>query len=112
MEKFKVKPICPVYLDGRYEPHLLIPIENKWDGLGEEKLRPEQQEFILPESYYRAIGNDYDFPETIDPDGGPFMSIGHVFKDMGSDIEYRVDKFDCRGKYPILICSKLQSSTT
>lgn len=110
MEKHKV--IYPVYLDGRYEPHILIPFTNKWDGLGEEELRPEQQEFMLPESYYRAIGNDFNFPETIDLDGGPFMSIGYIFKDMGSDMKYRIDKFDCRGKYPILICSKLPFSTT
>lgn len=108
MEKLKV--IRPVYLDGRYEPHILIPFTNKWDGLGDEELRPDQQEFMLPESYYRAIGNDYNFPETIDPDGGPFMSIGYEFKDLYSERRYRIDMFDCRGKYPILICSKLQSS--
>jgi len=106
MEKPEI--IKPVYLDGRYGPHMLIPFKNKWDGLGDEPLRPEQQEFILPESYYRAIGDNYNFPEIIDPDGGPFMSIGYVFNDMGSEDKYRVDKFDCRGKYPILVCSKLQ----
>ena len=110
MEKYKV--IRPVYLDGRYEPHMLIPFTNKWDGLGGEELRPDQQEFMFPESYYRAIGNDYNFPETIDPDGGPFMSIGYEFKDLYSEKRYRIDMFDCRGKYPILICSKLPSSTT
>jgi hypothetical protein len=104
--------ITPVYLDGRYEPHMLIPFINRWDGLGDEELRPNQQEFMLPESYYRAIGDDYNFPETIDPDGGPFMSIGYKFKDLYSEKRYRIDRFDCRGKYPILICSKLPSSTT
>lgn len=110
MEKPEI--INPVYLDGRYGPHMLIPFTNKWDGLGEEELRPEQQEFMLPESYYRAIGNNYNFPETIDPDGGPFMSIGYEFKDLYSEKRYKIDRFDCRGKYPILICSKLPSSTT
>ena len=93
-------------LPGRYDIHWLIPVENKWDGLGEEPLRPDQQEFILPESYYRAIGNDYDFPEIIDPDGGPFMPVGFEFKHKNTT--YVIDKFNCRGKYPILICSKLQ----
>lgn len=105
MEKHKI--IEPVYLDGRYGLHMLIPFTNKWDGLGEEKLLPNQQEFMFPESYYRAIGDNFDFPDTIDPDGGPFMSIGYTFID--NDIKYRIDKFDCRGKYPIIICSKLQS---
>lgn len=110
MEKHKV--ITPVYLEGRYEPHMLIPFTNKWDGLGDEELRPEQQEFFIPESYYRCIGNNYEIPETIDLDGGPFMSIGYEFKDLYSAKRYRIDRFDCRGKYPILICSKLPSSTT
>lgn len=100
--------IKPVYLDGRYEPHMLIPFTNKWDGLGEEELRSDQQEFMLPESYYRAIGDNFDFPDIIDPDGGPYMPIGYVFKDYYGTDMYRIDKFDCRGKYPILICSKLQ----
>jgi len=107
MEKPEI--IKPVYLDGRYGPHMLIPFKNKWDGLGEQELRSDQQEFLFPESYYRAIGDDFNFPEVIDPDGGPYMPIGYTFKDMGSDLLYRIDKFDCRGKYPILICSKLQS---
>lgn len=106
MEKPKV--IIPVYIDGRYGPHMLIPFTNKWDGLGDEQLRSEQQEFILPESYYRAIGNNFAFPEAIDPDGGPFMSVGYEFRNYYGDDRYRIDKFDCRGKYPILICSKLQ----
>lgn len=104
----KPELIKPVYLDGRYGPHMLIPFENKWDGLGEEKIREDQQEFMLPESYYRLIGDDFDFPETIDLDGGPFMSIRYIFRDSCSGYKYEVDKFDCRGKYPILICSKLQ----
>lgn len=107
MEKPEI--IKPVYLDGRYGPHMLIPFKNKWDGLGEEELRSDQQEFMLPESYYRAIGNDFLFPETIDPDGGPFMSIGYEFQNYFGSDKYRIDKFDCRGKYPILICSKLSS---
>jgi len=106
MEKHKI--IYPVYLDGRYEPHILIPFKNKWDGLGEEKLNPEQQELFIPESYYRAIGEDFDFPESIDLDGGPFMSIGSLIKDTVDEQEYRIDSIDCRGKYPILVCSKLQ----
>jgi len=101
--------ITPVYLDGRYSPHILIPFENKWDGLDEEELRPDQQEFMFPESYYRIIGDNFDFPETIDPDGGPYMSIGYIFKNYYGNDRYRIDKFDCRGKYPILICSKLSS---
>ena len=104
--------IRPLYISGRYGFHEFIPFKNKWDGLGGEELRPDQQEFMFPESYYRAIGNDYNFPETIDPDGGPFMSIGYEFKDLYSEKRYRIDMFDCRGKYPILICSKLPSSTT
>lgn len=105
MEKFE---ITPVWLDGRYYSHMLIPFKNKWDGLGDEKLRPDQQEFMLPESYYRAIGEDYNFPEIIDLDGGPYMGIGYEFQDYRGTDKYRIDKFDCRGKYPILICSKLQ----
>jgi hypothetical protein len=50
MEKPEI--IKPVYLDGRYGPHMLIPFTNKWDGLGDEELRSDQQEFMLPESYY------------------------------------------------------------
>ncbi len=104
MEKFE---ITPVWLDGRYGPHMLIPFKNKWDGLGDEELRPDQQEFMLPESYYRAIGEDYNLPEIIDLDGGPYMGIGYEFQDHRGTDRYRIDKFDCRGKYPILICSKL-----
>ena len=95
-------------MGGRYGNHILIPFKNKWDGLGEEELNSEQQELFIPESYYRAIGENYDFPETIDLDGGPFMSIGTIIKDEISSFKYRIDKFDCRGKYPIIICSKLQ----
>lgn len=106
MEKYS---ITPVWLDGRYGHHMLIPFKNKWDSLEDEELRPDQQEFMLPESYYRAIGEDFSFPEIIDLDGGPYMGIGYQFKDCeGTDV-YRIDKFDCRGKYPILICSKLSS---
>ena len=101
--------ITPVWLDGRYGPHMLIPFKNKWDGLGDEELRPDQQEFMLPESYYRAIGDDYNLPEIIDLDGGPYMGIGYEFQDYRGTDRYRIDKFDCRGKYPILICSKLLS---
>lgn len=107
MEKSEV--IIPVYLDGRYGPHMLIPFKNRWDGLGDEPLRPDQQEFMLPESYYRAIGNDFKFPEIIDSDGGPYMPIGYEFQNYFGSDRYKIDKFDCRGKYPILICSKLQS---
>jgi len=106
MEKIEV--ITPVYLDGRYGSHMLIPFKNKWDGLDEEKLDSEKQEFFIPESYYRAIGEDFNFPESIDLDGGPFMSIGSTVEDYTSKNKYRIDMFDCRGKYPILICSKLQ----
>ena len=88
---------------------MLIPFKNKWDGLGDEKLRPDQQEFMLPESYYRAIGDDYNLPEIIDLDGGPYMGIGYEFQDSRGTDKYRIDKIDCRGKYPILICSKLSS---
>ena len=106
MEKLEI--IKPVYIDGRYGPHMLIPFKNKWDGLGDEPLRPEQQEFFIPESYYRAIGEDFNFPESIDLDGGPFMSIGSTIEDFADKTKYRIDSIDCRGKYPILICSKLQ----
>lgn len=102
--------IRPIYISGRYGWHEFIPFKNKWDGLGEEELKPDQQEFFIPESYYRAIGNDLNNPESLDLDGGPFMSIGSIIEDMiySEENRYRIDKFDCRGKYPILICSKLQ----
>ena len=99
------KVIYPAYLDGRYGQHMIIPFENKWDGLGDEELKPGQQEFFVPESYYRAIGNDFNNPEVIDLDGGPYMPIGFEFKDK--DTTWKIDKFNCRGKYPILICSRL-----
>ena len=103
--------IRPIYIEGRYFFHTFIPFKNKWDGLGEEELRPDQQEFFIPESYYRAIGNDFNYPESLDLDGGPFMSIGSIIQDFikPTIYKYRIDKFDCRGKYPILICSKLSS---
>lgn len=106
--------IKPLYVGGRYGWHEFIPFKNKWDGLGDEELRPDQQEFMIPESYYRAIGNDFNFPESIDLDGGPFMSIGSIVEDIcySEENKYKIDKIDCRGKYPILICSKLPSSTT
>lgn len=99
--------IRPLYVMGRYGWHEFIPFKNKWDGIDEEKLRPDQQEFMIPESYYRAIGDDYNFPESLDLDGGPFMTIGSTIEDY--PYKYKIDKFDCCGKYPILICSKLQS---
>ena len=98
----------PIYISGRYGFHEFIPFKNKWDGLDEEKLDSEQQELFIPESYYRAIGEDFNFPESIDLDGGPFMSIGSTIEDYASKDKYRIDSIDCRGKYPILICSKLQ----
>ena len=100
--------IRPLYISGRYGFHEFIPFKNKWDGLGEEELNPEQQELFIPESYYRAIGENFDFPESIDLDGGPFMSIGSIIEDFIDKTKYRIDSIDCRGKYPILICSKLQ----
>ena len=100
--------ITPVWLDGRYGGHMLIPFKNKWDRLGDEELCPDQQEFMIPESYYRAIGDNFAFPEVIDFDGGPYMPLGYKIKDLRGEDSYRVDKIDCRGKYPILICSKLQ----
>lgn len=100
--------IRPLYISGRYGFHEFIPFKNKWDGLGEEGLSSEQQELFIPESYYRAIGENFDFPESIDLDGGPFMSIGSIIKDFADKTKYRIDSIDCRGKYPILICSKLQ----
>ena len=103
-----MKDIRPIYVPGRYGFHKFIPFKNKWDGLDGEKLNSEQQEFFIPESYYRAIGEDFDFPESIDLDGGPFMFIGSLIKDAIDKQEYRIDSIDCRGKYPILICSKLQ----
>lgn len=109
MEKLEVKLIRPIYIDSRYGVHEFIPFTNKWDGLGEEELRPDQQEFFIPESYYRAIGNDFNNPESIDLDGGPFMSVGSIIKDLIQPITYRIDRFNCSGKYPILICSKLSS---
>jgi len=104
-----LKVIEPIYIDGRYGKHQLIPFKNKWDGLGEDELKANQQEFFIPESYYRAIGKDFNFPESVDLDGGPFMSIGSIITDTFSYDKYAIDKFDCRGKYPILICSKLSS---
>ena len=53
--------ITPVWLDGRYRPHMLIPFRDKW----EEGLNPDKQEFLIPESYYRAIGDNYNFPEIM-----------------------------------------------
>lgn len=103
-----MKVIKPIYISGRYGFHEFIPFKNKWDSLDEE-LSSEQQEFFIPESYYRAIGENFAFPESIDLDGGPFMSIGSTIEDFIDKVQYRIDKFDCRGKYPILICSKLSS---
>jgi hypothetical protein len=105
MEKLEIRPI---YISGRYGFHKFIPFKNKWDGLGEEELNSEQQELFIPESYYRAIGENFDFPESIDLDGGPFMSIGSTIEDFIDKTKYRIDSIDCRGKYPILICSRLQ----
>lgn len=101
-----MKVIKPIYISGRYGFHEFIPFKNKWDGLDKE-LSSEQQEFFIPESYYRAIGENFAFPESIDLDGGPYMEIGYEFQDYTGTDKYRIDKFDCRGKYPILICSKL-----
>ena len=103
-----MKIIKPIYISGRYGFHEFIPFKNKWDGL-DEKLSSEQQEFFIPESYYRAIGENFAFPESIDLDGGPFMSIGSTIEDFIDKTKYKIDQFDCRGKYPILICSKLSS---
>ena len=100
--------VRPIYISGRYGLHEFIPFKNKWDGLDEERLASEQQEFFIPESYYRAIGEDFDFPESIDLDGGPFMSINSTIEDFSDKTKYRIDKIDCRGKYPILTCNKLQ----
>ena len=102
--------IKPLYVSSRCGWHEFIPFTNKWDGLGEEELRPDQQEFMIPESYYRMIGEDFNSPESLDLDEGPFMSIGSIIEDMfyPEENRYRIDKFNCRGKYPILICSKLQ----
>ena len=100
--------VRPIYISGRYGFHEFIPFKNKWDGLDEERLASEQREFFIPESYYRAIGEDFNFPESIDLDGGPFMSIGSTIEDFADKTKYRIDEIDCRGKYPILTCSKLQ----
>ena len=111
MEKLEVKLIRPIYIRSRYGFHEFIPFTNVWDGLGDEELKPDQQEFLIPESYYRCIGEDYEFPESVDLDGGPFMSIGSIIEDFVKPkaYTYKIDKFDCRGKYPIIICSKLSS---
>lgn len=108
-----MKMIRPLYISGRYGFHEFIPFKNKWDGLEDEELDSRQQEFFIPESYYRAIGEDFNFPESIDLDGGPFMSIGSIIEDFVKPqaYKYKIDSIDCRGKYPILICSKLPSLT-
>ncbi len=102
-----MKIIKPLYISGRYGFHEFIPFKNKWSVLDEEEPSPKYQEFFIPESYYRAIGENFAFPESIDLDGGPYMEIGYEFQDCIGTDKYRIDKFDCRGKYPILICSKL-----
>ncbi len=104
-----MKIIKPIYISGRYGFHEFIPFKNKWDGLDEEHLESSQKEFFIPESYYRAIGEDFNFPESIDLDGGPFMSKGSIIEDFIDKTKYRIDSIDCRGKYPILICNKLSS---
>lgn len=105
-----MKLIKPIYVLGRYGFHEFIPFKNKWNGLGGEKLSSEQ-EFFIPESYYRIIGEDVNFPESIDLDGGPFMSIGSIIKDSVDETKYRIDSIDCRGKYPVIVCNKLPFST-
>lgn len=104
-----MKFIRPIYISGRYGFHEFIPFVNKWDDLEDEELGKDQQEFFITESYYRAIGEDFDFPESIDLDGGPFMSIGSIIEDFikPQEYKYKIDSIDCRGKYPILVCSKL-----
>lgn len=91
-----------VRLRGRYGIHLLVPIRED----------EETVEYILKDTYYlRLIGDDFKYPESIDPDGGPFMSIGSTIYDMSEPVAI-IDKFDCTGKYTLLECHKLSYSTT
>ena len=105
MERAKFRLIKPIYIEGRYGMHELLPITNPWKD-DEDK----SYHFLIQETYYRLIykedNTDIDF---IDLDGGPFMGVGTVFKDLMDKVEYKIEKFDCRGLYPVIICSKLQS---
>ena len=94
--------INPVHIMGRYGLHTFIPIKNPWEDQEEGKV-----ELLIGESYYRLIGDNLDNPESVDLDGGPFMSIGSILLDHFTTEKYKIESFDCHGKYPVLKCSKL-----
>lgn len=98
--------IVPVFVSGREGMHQFIPIENPWEEKEENEV-----ELLIGESYYRLIGSDFNKPEAIDLDGGPFMHIGTIIWDYYTSEKYEIKEFDCLGKYPILKCNKLQSQT-
>ena len=101
MGKIQFEVIHPSYIRGRYGWHKLIPIlenENKID-------------FAFPCEYLRIIGNDMKFPEAIDPDGGPFMTLESTIMDQNHN-KFKIDKFDNSGKYVIIECTKLPYSIT
>lgn len=102
MERVQFRLVKPIYIDGRYGMHELLPITDPWK---EDK----SYHFLIQESYYRVIYKDDKSIESLDLDGGPFMSVGTVLKDLMDKVEYKIEKFDCRGLYPVIICSKLQS---
>jgi hypothetical protein len=102
MERVKFRLVKPIYIDGRYGMHELLPITDPWK-------EGTNYHFLVQESYYRVIYNDDKTIDSLDLDGGPFMSVGTVLKDLMDKVEYKIEKFDCRGLYPVIICSKLQS---
>lgn len=102
MERAKFRLVTPIYLDGRYGMHELLPITDPWK-------EDTNYHFLIQESYYRVIYKDDKSIEALDLDGGPFMSIGTVITDKLAYASYKIEKFDCRGLYPVIICSKLQS---